>query len=420
MNSKLIIKIPSKKKLPIYIQIIFVCFMLWIRDTLGLPSAITYLTDIFTIYMIVFRFFSIKKGFLRRDLRSQRTIILCIFISMFIGVIINLVKPLLVLWGLRNSFRFFVFFFICVGILTRKDIIKFVKFFKILFLMNTLIISYQFFVQGYRDDFLGGFFGVSAGCNAYVCVMLCVITAIIFAEFNYSKMSPIKLVGYCIICMYIATLCELKIYFVEFIFIAFIQTLYTRPSKKTVGICVAALVCLLIGFDLISRYNPDILKIFLDNDAMSFYLSGNGYTNSGDLNRLTAIQELYGKFFKDDIVHTLFGFGLGNCEQSSFSFLQSAFYNEYAYLHYRWFSHAWIFLEQGAIGLVLTALFFISIAMSIFKNRKKRKEVYDLAVFSFMPTCLIGLIYNCALELEASYLIALICAFPFIARKHDK
>ena len=73
---------------------------------------------------------------------------------------------------------------------------------------------------------------------------------------------------------------------------------------------------------------------------MDYYLSGNGYTNSGDLNRLTAIQELYSKFFKGDIIHTLFGFGLGNCEQSSFSFLQSAFYNQYSYLHYRWFSHA--------------------------------------------------------------------------------
>ena len=123
---------------------------------------------------------------------------------------------------------------------------------------------------------------------------------------------------------------------------------------------------------------------------------------------------------KGDIIHTLFGFGLGNCEQSSFSFLQSAFYNQYSYLHYRWFSHAWIFLEQGAIGLVLTGAFFLSIALSILKNRKKIKEVYDLAVFSFIPTCLIGLIYNCALELEVSYLIALICAFPFIARKNDK
>ena len=420
MKTRLIIQIPSKKRMVVFMQILYIHFMLWIRDILGLPFAITYLTDILTIYMIVFHFFSIKKGFLKRDLRPQRNIAISILICMILGTMINLVNPLLVLWGLRNSFRFFIFFFICVGILTKKDIIKFVEFFKIFFLMNTLMITYQFFIQGYRDDLLGGFFGVSAGCNAYVCVMLCVITTIVFAEFNYSKMSPIKLVGYCIICMYIATLCELKIYFVEFIIIAFIQSIYTRPSKKTIGIYIAAFVGLIIGFNLISRYNPEILKIFLYKDAMDYYLSGNGYTNSGDLNRLTAIQELYSKFFKGDIIHTLFGFGLGNCEQSSFSFLQSAFYNQYSYLYYRWFSHAWIFLEQGAIGLVLTGAFFLSIALSILKNRKKIKEVYDLAVFSFIPTCLIGLIYNCALELEVSYLIALICAFPFIARKNDK
>ena len=152
MKTRLIIQIPSKKRMVVFMQILYIHFMLWIRDILGLPFAITYLTDILTIYMIVFHFFSIKKGFLKRDLRPQRNIAISILICMILGTMINLVNPLLVLWGLRNSFRFFIFFFICVGILTKKDIIKFVEFFKIFFLMNTLMITYQFFIQGYRDD----------------------------------------------------------------------------------------------------------------------------------------------------------------------------------------------------------------------------------------------------------------------------
>ena len=99
--------------------------------------------------------------------------------------------------------------------------------------------------------------------------------------------------------------------------------------------------------------------------------------------------------------------------------MSSAFYRQYEYLHSRWFSHAWIFLEQGVIGLVLTTAFFLSIDISILKKRKKSEELYDLAVFSFIPTCIIGLIYNSALELETAYLIALVCAFPFILEKRN-
>lgn len=60
MKTRLIIQIPSKKRMVVFMQILYIHFMLWIRDILGLPFAITYLTDILTIYMIVFHFFNLK------------------------------------------------------------------------------------------------------------------------------------------------------------------------------------------------------------------------------------------------------------------------------------------------------------------------------------------------------------------------
>lgn len=416
---KPVFSIPPKKKLLVYAQLILVCFMLWIRDVLGAPSAITYITDVITIAVLFFQFFKIKKGIQSTKVKAQIYIIAAILVGMMFGVVLNLVKPLLVLWGLRNSFRFFVFFLICVGLLTERDIKKIAAFFKIIFFLNVAMMTFQYFVQGYRDDYLGGFFGTDSGCNAYVCVMLCIVTAIVLAEFLNSQRSLLTLFIYCVACMYIATLAELKIYFFEFIIIIGFQILYMKPSRKTVGICISAVVVLIIGFNFIKQYNPDILNIFLDNDAMNYYLSGNGYTNLGDLNRLSAIQQLYSMFFKGNPIHTLFGFGLGSCEQSSYTFLSSAFYKQYEYLHYRWFSHAWIFLEQGLVGLVLTAAFFLSIDISILRRRKRSEKLYNLAVFSFIPTCMIGLVYNSALEFETTYLIALVCAFPFILMKRN-
>ena len=46
MKTRLIIQIPSKKRMVVFMQILYIHFMLWIRDILGLPFAITYLTDI--------------------------------------------------------------------------------------------------------------------------------------------------------------------------------------------------------------------------------------------------------------------------------------------------------------------------------------------------------------------------------------
>ena len=237
MNDNIVIKIPSKKKILIYIQVIYVCFMLWLRDVVGLPSAILYLTDVITVLIIFLQFRDIIRGLKTATVSPQIWIFGLIVSFMLLGAVINLVNPKLVIWGGRNNIRFFVFFFLCIALLSKRDVEKFVDMFKVFFWLNVVLMTFQHFVQGYRDDFLGGFFGVASGCNAYVCVMLCLITAIILAEFNSSQAKLGTLLIYCAACIYIATLSELKIYFLELVLIAAVQLLYTKPSKKTVGIC---------------------------------------------------------------------------------------------------------------------------------------------------------------------------------------
>ena len=53
MKDSLVIQVPSKKKIWIFIQIIFVYMMLWFRDVIGLPSVIVYLTDIIVVLIII-------------------------------------------------------------------------------------------------------------------------------------------------------------------------------------------------------------------------------------------------------------------------------------------------------------------------------------------------------------------------------
>ena len=68
--------------------------------------------------------------------------------------------------------------------------------------------------------------------------------------------------------------------------------------------------------NFIKCYNPAILRILLDNDTMEYYLSGNGYTNSGDLNRLTAVQKLYSMFSEETELHSCLALVLGSCDYS--------------------------------------------------------------------------------------------------------
>lgn len=420
MMRTLTIKLPSKNKLLVYCQFILVMIMFWLRDVLHFPSTITYLTDVILIYIIFMKFPRIRAQIRQAECKYQLRIVGLIVLCMMLGAIFNFVSPLLTLWGVRNNLRFFAFFFVCVGLLEKKDVDSIVTLFKVFYWMNVIMCLFQYFVLGYSNDYLGGFFGITQGCNAYINILICIILAIIFGEYFTKKVNLVKLIPYVITTLLIATLCELKIFYIEFIIIAFVTLLCTKPSLKTIGICFFVGIGLLLAIQLMIRYNPEILAMFIDSDSIEYYLSGNGYTNSGDLNRFSAVRDIHAMFFDGNLFQSLFGFGLGNCEYSSFSFLQSDFYKQYGFLNYRWMTHAWVYLEQGAIGLMLLVGFFLSILGYIIYNRKKIRKDIQIAVIAFLPTCLIGIIYNCALELEASYIIAIMCSLPFILTRKEK
>ena len=421
MNKNLILRLPPKTTIAVYMQILLVMLMLWLRDFLSFPSAITYLTDIIMVFL-VFRYYGhIKKSVSLAKANNQLYIIFFIILCMAFGATINLVNPLHVLWGARNNLRFFAFFLGCIGVLRIKDIDSIIRIIKIFFWLNVIMCTYQYFSLGLSNDYLGGFFGSSSGCNAYINILLCMVISIITAQYFAKKERMYKVGIYALACIYIATLAEIKVFYIELLIIFFTAIITVRrPTLKVIIICAISIIALYVALLLLNRYNPRSVELLFDESARDYYLRGNGYSNSGDLNRFTAIQQLYEKFFKGDALTSLFGFGLGSCDYAKYDFLQSSFYKQYNYLHYRWFSHAWVYLEQGAIGLILMVLFFISLGIYTIKHRNTdRKDLINAALY-FIPTCLLGMIYNCALEIEACYLIAFMCAIPFVIKKCNK
>lgn len=419
-QGKLVIKLPPRGKRVIYCLIYFIFFAGWLRDSLHFPSAIFYLADVMLVFLLVSRFWGISKGVARSGARLPFYIFCMILTCMFFGVVFNLVNPLLVLWGLRNNARFFAFFFICAVLLDELDVNRILHFIRTMFWMNVALSTVQYFVFGFRDDYLGGFFGTSQGCNAYTNILLCIISAYHIATYIYNKSKLHILLANLAGCMYLATLAELKVFYVEFLIIAAAALLIKQPTMKTVGLILFGMIAIIGGILLLSRYSPDSLRFLFNEEDRTRYLFGNGYTGAGDLNRFTAISQLYERFFSENWLKALFGFGLGSCETSNFNFLQSDFFRQYEYLHYRWFSHAWVYLEQGIVGLVLLVSFFASILACDIRTRCPEHAELRAAAILFTITCFIGIIYNNALEIEACYMIAFFCAIPFSLRKRQE
>lgn len=413
----LVLRLLPKNKIAVYAQIVLVMIMFWLRDVLNFPSAITYLTDVLLIYILFSNLYGKRSFKIWKDTIPQYTIVTIIVLCMFFGALINFVEPLLVLWGLRNNLRFFLFFFVCIKVLDTNDVYAIISIFKRFFWLNVVMCTFQYFVLGLKADYLGGFFGTARGCNAYLNVFICMIFAITLAEFYVGKIKAHTLALYSAFSLYMAFAAELKVFYVELVVILIITIIVLKPSVKTVIICFVFLTTLVAGSWLLLTYDIDSFNVLFDASVLEVYLGGNGYTNSGDLNRFTAIQEIYSRFFEGNTFLSLVGFGLGGCEYSQFSFLQSEFSLIYDHLNYRWFTHAWVYLEQGVVGLALLVIFFISLFVYAVKRTQSTQKHFMIMALAFLPTCILGMIYNTAIQIEACYLIAFMCAIPYIVNK---
>lgn len=416
---KLKIKLQSKNI--IYFELFWICVMLFFESVFNFPGFIKYFTDLFLIYAMVKCIGKFKINIVSSKSLSLCIVMCLILITASFGALFNGVSPMLFIWALRNNMRFYIFVICCIVLLGEIDIDNIFKMFKVLFWINLPIMVFQYVFQGVDGDNAGGIFGNMSGCNAYTNIFLCVMISYILGRLIAKKTNIFIFLLYSAVCFYIAAIAELKMFFVEYIIILAVAFISYKFSFKNILFVVLGVAIIYIGFELLSRYFPDAAKMMGDSDAIERYLEGNGYTNSGDINRLNAFEIIRKKFFGDNVFRNMFGFGMGSCEHSQFSFFNSEFYNRYGWLNYRLFSHSWLYLEQGYVGVVLCVLFFITIMVWLLRHRSDivRKDLW-ITSFVFVPTCVIGLMYNCAIQIEICYMIAFMCAIPFVVYKSNR
>lgn len=390
----------------------------FLTELLPIPDAIKFLCDGFLVLLLLKLF---SQRFTKIDNYSMPFVVIVglFFFITLVGYLFNYQSVFYYLWGLRNNIRMFVAFFAFAYLADWEDAKGWIKALDVLFVINFAVVILQYF-SGYGQDYIGGIFGTSKGCNGSLLIFLCIVFAKTILSFMRGEEKMSKCIFVSVASLLVSTLSELKMFFILFILILFIVSFMTAHSiKKTLFFAFGAVLVVLFGTLLTVLYKD--FTDFLSFDSLIKALTDTGYATDEDIGRFTALPVISQRFLPG-FFRKLFGLGLGNCDSSSLSMFNTPFFESHQTVHYSYFSYAFLFLETGFVGLALYASFFVA---SFFVSRKLKKlEMADefacqmsiiLSVIS-----LILLVYNSSLRMEIGFMLFFVLALPIISANEQR
>ena len=390
----------------------------FLTELLPIPDAIKFLCDGFLVLLLLKLF---SQRFTKIDNYSMPFVVIVglFFFITLVGYLFNYQSVFYYLWGLRNNIRMFVAFFAFAYLADWEDAKGWIKALDVLFVINFAVVILQYF-SGYGQDYIGGIFGTSKGCNGSLLIFLCIVFAKTILSFMRGEEKMSKCIFVSVASLLVSTLSELKMFFILFILILFMASFMTAHSiKKTLFFALGAVLVVLFGTLLTVLYKD--FTDFLSFDSLIKALTDTGYATDEDIGRFTALPVISQRFLPG-FFRKLFGLGLGNCDSSSLSMFNTPFFESHQTVHYSYFSYAFLFLETGFVGLALYASFFVA---SFFVSRKLKKlEMADefacqmsiiLSVIS-----LILLVYNSSLRMEIGFMLFFVLALPIISANEQR
>lgn len=419
LNCVLRIKVKSIVWLEIYLVSVYG----FLRDFLRLPGTFSYLFDVMTFGVFLYSLLQ-KKPISSRMHKTTVVMVAILFIFSLAGFVLSGESIALFLWGFRNLFRFYFFFWNCVVYFSQSDVSKIGKYIIGMFYLNVITATFEL-LMGYTGDYIGGTFGTAKGGNAYLNIFIILGLSVAVIEYFQKKRSFLKMVLTIGLCVYLMAIAELKVVVVE---LPIIVLMAMHMEKFTIRkIIMTILVCIgVLGGIMLMGY-------FFENSGMQFFVKGSlekylgddGYTGVGDLGRLNAISQITVRFFDGNIKKILLGMGLGSCSYSGYDFLTSKFYNKFSWTHYQWFSDAMVYLEMGSIGLMIYEIFYmLCFAWGKKVAKKTERGSYEniicKTVVIFSVCCMILTVYNNSMMMESGYIAYLILAVPVILEKYKR
>lgn len=403
----------------IYIQIYYNFIVKFLISEFGLPSAFNYVTDLFLLLLMPCIGSCWRASIRELHLAGVWKCICCFTFAVMLSDIFNLVSPLLILWAVRNTYRFFVFYIACVAILEREDIDKIWKILLHFQALNIVLSLFQFFVQHCKQDSLGGIYG--KGGNGASNIYFCILLTVCLSRYLKGRSSFLELLYVLSSTILLSAMAEIKIYFFEVAIIAVLVFLFSRFTLKIFFVVIGIVVLASLGLHILLSIFPFWANSMIAsiNNFQSF-LKMAGATGGGyNISRTNAFAQISNVFFGNNTFLEIFGFGFGNCEMSNIPIFTSEFYKQYGYYNYRWFAHSMIFLETGYLGFITFCSFFIGCFVHAHKWKKKM-EGYEWVKPAVMTLSIIGLIvlwYDLTLKTECAYIYYAVLAFSAVAMK---
>lgn len=381
-----------------------------------MPSVIKYTIDLAWAGLL-FAFIFNKQLTLNRKLIPMVVFICVIVVYTFVVYLFRFQSPFYYLWGVRNNFRFYIATFAAAVLLGRDDIKTLFQFIDVMFWANTLVTAFQFIALGHKGDYLGGIFGTEVGCNASTMILSALVVTKSLLMYMDGKEKTLPCWLKCGATLLLAALTELKFFFLVFVIILIMAACLTKFSWKKVVLFFVLSVFLMFSSSLLTA----VMGSDISWETIEKLLRATSYSSNKDLGRISAIPTI-SQTILTDFPSKLFGLGLGNCDTASFSLCNTPFFQEHGYLHYSWFSSAFLFLETGYVGLMLNLLFFV-IAMivsgKVLKGNTGENRLYGQIGMIIATVCIILTFYNSSLRTEIGYIAYLGLALPWIASKQN-
>ncbi|MBR3988862.1 MAG: hypothetical protein IKK10_06110 [Clostridia bacterium] len=284
----------------------------------------------------------------------------------------------------------------------------------ILFWVNVPVTLIQYFVFHYQQDYLGGIFGIESGANASSIIFFTIVLSHSIIKYM-NRQESFWLCGLkCVVTLIFSALAELKFFFFFFIIIMIMAAFLTAFSwRKLLIFLVCAFVIFLTSTLLVTLFEN--FEGFFSLKNIWELATQKHYSTDETVNRLSAIPTL-SEMLVPKFSDRLFGFGLGNCDTSSFKICNTPFYQAYGHLRYTFFSAAFLFLEVGYIGLLFYIAFFV---LCFFMIRKRMKnglcnDLYGSVALIMAVLSIVLVVYNSSLRAEAGYMVYFVLALPFV------
>ena len=373
-------------------------------SVLHFPGTIRYLNDVVLLSVMPSLFHYYVPLLKKQHASLVLYAVLALFTFDILTAIINHVEPQLVLWAIRNTFRGIIYCLSILVVLRVEDVKKIFNYLFWLQIPNLLLGTYQwlFIDQGLGDQ-VHGLFADGAGAN-----MFSVVLVSYYLNTYLAKRDSLLRVGVTIVsAIYMAVIGEEKTCFIYLILILVISLLISNWSLRTIIFAfLIGIVCTAM-ISWIQAVRPSMLNIFFNSKETTNYLTSS-WDNAYGIPRVGAFHYISSRFFNNDSIRELIGFGFGSCEDSQFWFLQSDFANSYRNLSYRGFTHQWTFLETGYIGFILLICFFMSLIICLIINRTNKNHLNDPALnivsICVAACCIISMWSNNTIKLDSSFI----------------